>query len=384
MEQGGPYLRSMAGLSFSRSAVAACSLALLTACSPPSGAGTQSDETERAAPATRGLDPAAMAGLVQAAGQLPRLHAILVARHGETLAEHRFRGAALDRPVNIKSASKSVLSALAGIAIARGVLEGTEQKIAPILRADISAGADPRIEDIDVADLLSMRAGLGRTSGEYYGAWVASPNWVRHALARPFDDEPGGRMIYSTGTSHILSAVLTRASGRSTYALAREWLADPLGIALPPWPQDPQGIYFGGNDMLMSPRALLRFGELYRNGGPLDGRRILPASWVEESWRPRGRSPWSGNAYGYGWFYKEARGHPVHFAWGYGGQMLFIVPDLALTVVMISDPSPHPRAESHLPALHALLDDHIIPAAEKGAGAAPPLSRANQDAAAAR
>ena len=70
-------------------------------------------------------------------------------------------------------------------------------------------------------------------------------------------------MLYSTGSSHLLSAVLTRASGRSTHDLAREWLAEPLGIELPPWPRDPQGIYFGGNDMLMSPRALLRFGELY-------------------------------------------------------------------------------------------------------------------------
>ena len=66
------------------------------------------------------------------------------------------------------------------------------------------------------------------------------------------------------GSSHLLSAVLTRASGRSTHALAREWLGEPLGIEIPPWPRDPQGIFFGGNDMLMSPRALLRFGELYR------------------------------------------------------------------------------------------------------------------------
>ncbi|HEY0027368.1 MAG TPA: serine hydrolase [Allosphingosinicella sp.] len=144
----------------------------------------------------------------------------------------------------------------------------------------------------------------------------------------------------------MTSAVLTRASGRSTHDLARKWLAKPLGIELPPWQRDPQGIYFGGNDMLMSPRALLRFGELYRGDGVLEGRRILPEGWVAQSWRPRTTSPWSGNPYGYGWFSQQAGEHDVHFAWGYGGQMLFIVPDLELTVVMISDPSPHARAES--------------------------------------
>lgn len=297
---------------------------------------------------------------------LPRLQSLVVARHGDIAAEYRLRGPALDQPVNIKSASKSVLSALVGVAIARGVVEGPEQKIAPILRSDIPLGGDPRIERIEIGHLLSMQAGLGRTSGANYGAWVASPNWVRYALSQPFVDDPGGEMLYSTGSSHLLSAVLTRASGRSTHALAQEWLAEPLGIELPPWPRDPQGIYFGGNDMLMSPRALLRFGELYRQDGVVNGRRILPEGWVAQTWRPRTTSPWSGNPYGYGWFSQSARDHDVHFAWGYGGQMLFIVPDLELTVVMTSDPSPHTRAESHVPALSALLANGIIPAAEKG------------------
>ncbi|MFN3537490.1 MAG: serine hydrolase domain-containing protein [Brevundimonas sp.] len=341
--------------------------ALLIACSPsPESAPPSAAETP--AVTTRGLDPEIMAQTVERAGELDRLHALIVARDGEILAEHRFRGPGLDTPVNIKSASKSVLSAITGVAIETGVLEGTDQAIAPILARDLPSDPDPRISRITVAHLLTMRAGLGRTSGRHYGAWVASPNWVRHALARPFEAEPGGQMLYSTGSSHLLSAVLTRASGRSTLALAREWLAEPLDISLPEWPRDAQGVYFGGNDMLMSPRALVRFGELYRQDGMIDGRRILPAGWVEESWRPRTTSPWSGNAYGYGWFVRQAAGHDVYFAWGYGGQMLFVIPDLDLTVVMISDSAPHPRAESHLPMLHALLDEGIVPAAIAGGG----------------
>ncbi len=327
-----------------------------------------SREPEAAAVVTRGLDPVIMRKVVGAAERLPRLQALIVARHAETLAEHRLRGPALDRPVNIKSASKSVLAALAGIAIERKVLSGVGQPIAPILRADVPAPVDPRVEQVTIEDLLTMRAGLGRTSGTNYGAWVASPNWVRYALAQPFADDPGGRMLYSTGSSHLLSAALTRASGKSTYELANEWLAEPLDISLPPWPRDPQGIYFGGNDMLMSPRAMLRFGELYRHDGMIDGRRILPAGWVEQSWQPRTASPYNGYGYGYGWFAKTTAGRVVRFAWGYGGQMIFVVPELALTVVMISDSTPAPRAESHLPALHALLDQGIIPAAIKGAG----------------
>ncbi|WP_322965981.1 serine hydrolase domain-containing protein [Sphingomonas fuzhouensis] len=315
---------------------------------------------------TRGLDAVILADTVAQARRLPRLRSLLVLRDGQVLAEQRFNGGPpLDRPVNIKSASKSVLSALVGIAIAKGVLTGVDQPVLSVLGSDAPPDPDPRLARLTVEDLLTMRAGLERTSGENYGRWVSSRNWVRFALARPFVDEPSGAMLYSTGNTHLLSAMLTRASGSDTHALMRDWLAEPLGITIPPWSRDPQGIFFGGNDMMMSPRSLARFGELYRLGGVIDGRRIVPARWIEESWTPRTVSPWSGGQYGYGWFVGASRGHPLRFAWGYGGQMLFIVPDLKLTVVMTSDPS-GARDNGHIAALHALLDNGIVAAAERG------------------
>jgi CubicO group peptidase (beta-lactamase class C family) len=275
-------------------------------------------------------------------------------------------GPPLDRPVNIKSASKSVMSALVGIAIGRGVFTGVDQPVLPLLRAEAPFAPDPRLARITIGNLLSMQAGLERTSGENYGRWVSSSNWVRYALSRPFIADPGTAMLYSTGSTHLLSAALTRQTGRSTLVNARTWLGEPLGIVIPSWPADPQGIYFGGNEMRLSPRALARFGELYRLGGVIDGRRVLPAGWVEESWRPRAVSPWSGQNYGYGWFLSEARGHPIRFAWGYGGQMVYVVPNLRLTVVMTSDPD-GPRDTCHIDALHKLVAEGIVPAAEQGA-----------------
>lgn len=307
-----------------------------------------------------------MTRTVDAAARLPRLRSLVVLRDGETLAEHRFNGGPpLDQPVNIKSASKSVMSALIGIAIARGVLTNVDQPVLSVLERDAPANPDLRLARVTVGNLLSMQAGLERTSGEYYGRWVSSPNWVRAALSRPFVDEPGAAMLYSTGNTHLLSAMLTRASGRSTLQLAREWLGEPLGITIPAWPADPQGIYFGGNEMRLSPKAMARFGELYRLGGVVDGRRVLSADWIKQSWTPRTVSPWSGGRYGYGWFIGEAAGHPVRFAWGYGGQMIYVVPDLRLTIVMTSDPN-GARDNSHIGALHGLLADGIVPAAEQG------------------
>jgi len=314
------------------------------------------------------MDSALLAqGMDRAAG-LKRLHALIVARDGRTVAERAFRGPGLDRPVNVKSVSKTILSALVGIAIERHVLAGPDQTVAVLLPDSLPKRRDERLGRLTLGHLLSMRAGLERTSGLNYGRWVASVNWVRHVLARPFVDEPGGRMLYSTGNTHLLSAILTRRSGRSTHALARAWLGAPLGIDIPPWERDPQGIFMGGNNMALSPRAMLRFGELYRNGGVFRGRRILSESWIRESWTPRTRSPFSGDEYGFGWFITQACNHTVYYARGFGGQFIHVVPSLRLTVVITSDRSARTRVGGYRDSLTALLGDDLVPAAVKADG----------------
>ncbi|MGD2134410.1 MAG: serine hydrolase [Maricaulaceae bacterium] len=313
-----------------------------------------------------GLDAELIAGALEAGEAMDQMRALVIARDGVELEAHRFRGPSLDAPVNIKSASKTVMAALAGVAIDRGVLESVEQTISPAFADLISENADARVHDITVEDLITMRTGLERTSGRNYGAWVVSNNWTENALNRPFVDEPGGRMLYSTGSYHILSALLTRASGRSTLALARDWLGGPLDIEIPPWTRDPQGVYLGGNEMAMSPRALVKLGELYRLGGVYGGDRVLPETWIQASWTARTRSPFSRDQYGYGWFIDRAGGRRVYYARGYGGQMVYVVPDLELTVAMTSDPNA-PGRGGHVEKLNRLLANAIIPAAERGA-----------------
>jgi CubicO group peptidase (beta-lactamase class C family) len=316
------------------------------------------------------LDPTMLAKAFNRAASLPRLHALIVARDGATIAERAFRGRGLDTPVNVKSVAKTIMSALMGIAMMRGILKGPDQPVAPLLAGNLPNHADPRLGRITIGHLLSMQAGLERTSGRNYGRWVASPNWVRHVLARPFVDEPGGTMLYSTGNWHLLSAILTRHAGRNTHALARAWLGAPLGIDIPPWQRDPQGVFMGGNNMALSPRAMLRFGELYRNRGVYGGRRILPESWVVNSWTPRTVSPFSGDDYGFGWFITRMCDQTVYYARGFGGQFIHVVPSLRMTVVITSDRSARTRVGGYRESLTALIRDNLIAAALKADGGA--------------
>jgi CubicO group peptidase (beta-lactamase class C family) len=319
------------------------------------------------------LDTARLARAYARAAELRRLRGLLVEWRGLVIGERYFRGATRTTPANIKSASKTIVSALVGIAIARGDLRDTKQTLGELLSAE-TRDLDEAKRAISLEDLLTMRTGLESTSFWNYGRWVSSRNWVRFTLAQPVvaPRGPAGPMIYSTGNTHLLSAVLTRATGMSTYRYAERYLAAPLGIRLRPWTTDPQGIYFGGNDMRMTPREMLAFGRLYLLGGRVEAgapgmwRQVIPRAWIDSSWVVRTHSDWSGQDYGYGWWIRTAWGprgrHAVYYAWGYGGQFIFVVPDLELVVVVTSDPEVRSREEGHLEAIHALLDQEIIPA----------------------
>ncbi len=159
--------------------------------------------------------------------------------------------------------------------------------------------------------------------------------------------------------SHLLSAILTISTKKSTWQYAQEVLARPLGFSLVRWPQDPQGIYFGGNDMLFTPRQLVTFGELYLHRGRHGDRQIVPARWVDDSFVPRGQSDFNDQLYGYGWWMREFAGEQAYFAWGFGGQYVFIIPRLQLVVVTTSSTATGEERGGHRRTIFGLLEDAI-------------------------
>jgi CubicO group peptidase (beta-lactamase class C family) len=299
------------------------------------------------------------------AALLPRLRSLLISIDGRLVEEQYFRGARSSDWANLKSASKSVLSTLVGIALDQGYLESLQATIWEFLPEYLDV-ADATKEKITLEDLLTMRSGLETTSNRNYGRWVQSSDWVRHVLTRRVVGEPGGRMIYSTGSSHLLSAVLTKATGMTTLAFARLYLGQPLGIRIHSWMRDPQGIYFGGNEMRMTPRAMLEFGELYLRRGRVGGRQVVSESWIQASLEPRTQSRWSGGQYGYGWWIRTMAEHQVYYAWGYGGQFIFVVPDLQMVVVTTSSPLPGQGRRQHQRTIYDLMEHDLVPAADSG------------------
>jgi CubicO group peptidase (beta-lactamase class C family) len=324
------------------------------------GSGLPEPSISGAAAPSPGASQRSLADILTSAERLSPLKAVLVSKNGETLVERGYHGYAPQDSTNIKSASKSIISAMVGIAISKGLLEGPDQPIAPILKADLPQNPDARLARVTVGNLLSMQSGLDPLSGPNYGRFVASRNWVRFALEQDFVESPGGPMLYSTASSHLVSAILTKVGRKPTLQLARDWFEPLDGFRIGSWSRDRQGIYLGGNQMAMTARSLHAFGELYRRGGrTADGVQVVPEDWVKTSWQQRTTSRYSGDGYGYGWFLKRIGNEDVRFAWGYGGQMLYIVPSLDLTVTMTSESDSPSAANGYRDRLHDLLGDII-------------------------
>jgi CubicO group peptidase (beta-lactamase class C family) len=298
---------------------------------------------------------------VSAADSMPRLRSILVSHSGTLHLERYLNGTDASDLANVKSVSKSVISALVGIAIAEGHIQGVEQQISTYFEDELTEPGGEAKGRITIDDLLTMQSGLETTSNRNYGAWVLSSNWLGFALAQPLERQPGILMEYSTGNTHILSAIITSASEMSTLDFARQTLSAPLGFRLASWPTDPQGIYFGGNDMEFTPRQMLAFGELYLNGGRANGEQIIPEDWVADSLRARAISTREdGRYYGYGWWIREMAGFSAPYAWGYGGQFIILVPDLELIVVTTSSSFPGEERREHLRRLLDLIEFEVV------------------------
>lgn len=296
-------------------------------------------------------------GYAAALERLPQMHALLIRRDDETIfAAARQRGG-LDRPANIKSCAKSLVALLLGAAIERGEIASVRARLGEVAPGLIPSDATEGVADLTMEDLVTLRAGLESTSGAHYGAWVGSRNWVAYALRQPMVAQPGGRMIYSTGSTHILGAALTEATGLSLFAQARDRIGAPLGIDIPRWTDDPQGYYFGGNEMALTPRAMLAVATTIRDGGRHDDRQVVSPDWMRASLQPRTQSPFSGMAYGYGWFLTDS-GYIL--ARGYGGQVIAAHPGRGLAVAITSDPTQPARSAGYFGDIMDLLDGPIL------------------------
>jgi CubicO group peptidase (beta-lactamase class C family) len=276
-------------------------------------------------------------------------------------------------PNNLWSTSKCFLSALIGIALRENYLTNLDQRMMDFFPEYITPDLDPRKYDITIRHLLTMRSGIPGEFDEvpgFHSIWdqfLNSENWIKFAIEIPLVADPGGAMHYSTPSTHILSGIITKATGISTSNFAMKYLFDPLNILDVGWDIDPQGYNRGGWGMYLTSRDMARFGYLYLNNGLVDGKQIVPAKWIEESLTVYSYGDaisygvvtnWG---YGYQWDIGRLADYHVYYRLGAGGQLIFNIPEL--NMIIVTTASVHPDRSvryTRIASIYRLISYYIL------------------------
>jgi CubicO group peptidase (beta-lactamase class C family) len=292
-----------------------------------------------------------------------RIDSVTIVRHGYLVLDAYLRSYEKGAKHELYSCTKSVTSALVGIAMDQGHIQSVDQPVLSFFPERTVANLAARKEAMTLEHLLTMTDGLDwvrkdirfTSSGDTTPEMMQSSDWVQFTLDRRMAEEPGTRWNYNSGASHLLSAIIQETTGMTALELAQEYLFGPLGISEVVWSGGNQGRNYGGSRLQMTPHDMAKFGYLYLNEGLWDGEQIVPTAWVEAS--TTNHSPTPEIYYGYQWWVMPWAGY--YSAIGARGQYIIVLPELDMVVVFTSDLMPEDQL---IPLL--LLAFYVIPSAK--------------------
>jgi len=309
-------------------------------------------------PAEQGLDPKLVGELYLDAAEMETLFGLLVVKNGRLIAERYFNEGAVDQLSGRQSATKSITSALAGVALDRGCLSNVDQKMIEFFPEFAGQITDPRKEKITIRHLLQMRAGYpweGRVPGYFEALYMSNDwHWLPHLVDFPLVSDPGTEFHYSNLTSHLLAVIVARACKTDLKSYAQKNLFTPINAKVGGWTADPDGYNWGWGEIYVTARDMVRFGLLYLDDGEYEGKQILSAEWVKASLQRYSEginfTGWLSSkighhlrdvGYGYQWWSATAGDHHFDFAWGHGGQLIVLLHELDMVIVTTADPLHH-------------------------------------------
>lgn len=323
----------------------------------------------RATPESQGVDPTAVRRLVEALDGIRDVHGLMVLRHGHVVAEGWWHPFEPDEPHAMFSVSKTFTATAVGIAVAEGLLD-IDDRVVDLLPDDAPAVPGDNLAAMRVRHLLTMTSGHGTDTMNFTLRNLGRPGarWARDILAAPVTYEPGTRFVYNTGATYLLSAILHRRTGERLLDYLTPRLLEPLGITGATWEQDPLGIDVGGYGLAITTEDLAAFGQLLLRRGEWDGRRLVPAEWVDAlatAQVDNGPHDWLDWRRGYGYQVWCCRGR-AYRADGAFGQFAVVWPEHDAVVVLTSGTA---RTDVELEAVFDHLADAFGEVPDGGAAA---------------
>lgn len=321
-------------------------------------------------------------------GTYPAVHSVLIVKRGKLVLEAYFPGRNYDGyPVDftrydnhrVMSVTKSFTSTLIGIAVDKGVIEGTDENLISFLPEHKQVLSTDKKREITLKHVLTMTAGFDWGETTYLYNDPRNPFWIllgperhniiKYILSRPLKHRPGSRFTYNSGLSMLLGVILEKRTGLNFTEFADQYLFGPLGITKYVWgyfdfdqkvPRTAGGLY-------LRPRDMAKLGYLFANKGRWHGRQIISYAWIEESTRAHARLyPMWTIGYGYQWwlyrFKRENETVDAYAAVGWGGQRIIVFPTLDLIVVFTAGNYSMPHGQVFA-MMYSMVNDFVLPAA---------------------
>ncbi|MFC1581600.1 serine hydrolase domain-containing protein, partial [Candidatus Neomarinimicrobiota bacterium] len=314
-------------------------------------------------PNNQGLNSIVLDEAVSKAGDLDFIHSLLIIKNDRLVVEEYYNDHFIYDYFNMASATKSVMSTLIGIALDGGYLTSVDQKVLSFFPEHTITAADSLKQKITIKHLLTMTAGIpGDNSWEVLN--IGDSGLIAGILDLNLINAPGERFTYSSSQTHLLSAILTRATGLNTKTFAEYNLLTPLGIDIDFWDKDFSGVYYGSTGIYAKSRNFARLGQLFLHDGKIGDQQIISKAWIEQATSDQthrvGRIMGEIKKvnYGYNWWVGELDSYKCYYAYGYGGQFMFCFPELNMIIVTTADiPTYRPGNENKI---ISLISEYIL------------------------
>ncbi len=311
------------------------------------------------------IDSIRVSHVLSSANNIEGLLSLIVTKNNESVLSAYFNDNHEGFLNNTQSITKSVLSLLIGAAVQEGLIESEEQSIGRYLNYDKKL-----VEEVSIKNLLEMTSGIEWNENKDFVPWLNANSQKEFILNRATDRQPGERFEYNSGAAHMLSIILEEASGLNTQEFAVYNLLNKLNVKKISWSKDNEDYYNGSTGLALEPLDMTKIGNLLINNGNWNGKQIISSEWIDKILKSKNfvKESWSklsGIYYSYLWWIAELKNYYCCFAWGYGGQFIFVFPELNSVVVTTSKWKINAETAFDTETkIIELLSEHIIPLLE--------------------
>jgi CubicO group peptidase (beta-lactamase class C family) len=289
-----------------------------------------------------GIESQKLRDVYESAAKLENIYSLLIAKNDRLVGEKYFHGEGLHDANPTASVTKSITSALTGIAMRERFISSLDKKMLEFFPEIDRERLDPRKAEVTLRQMLQMRSGYPWEESEgYLDKLFSRGNWISLLEEFPLTSTPGSRFGYSNLIAHTMGIIVARSARNSLLTFSRTYLFDPMNVQVSTWPRDSLGYCFGNGDLWLKPRDMIKFGQLYLNNGLYKGARLIPADWMTESLQPYSFNVYGREIlnyvrqldYGYYWWSGTSGSHRYNFAWGHGGQLIVVLRELNIVIV---------------------------------------------------